>query len=350
MLEVKVIKHNLIFKTPGGTSRGILHQKPSWYFQLFNSDHPRIFGIGECSIIPNLSPDYKSELESFILQVANRIDFYIENPEELSKWPAIQFAIETALIDLHTGGKKLLFPSEFTDGTEPIDINGLVWMGTKDFMRTQIREKIDEGFRCIKLKIGAIDFDEEIEILREIRKNHGPETIELRLDANGAFHPNVALEKLNRLSEYYIHSIEQPIKAGQIEEMAILCKLSPIPIALDEELIGISDNHSRKDILNQIKPQFIILKPSLLGGLQKCEEWIQLADQHQTGWWITSALESNIGLNAIAQWAHQLHCDLPQGLGTGKLFTNNVDSPLIIKNAKLYHNPELVWDLNNIAL
>lgn len=350
MLKAKVTKYILIFKQAGGTSRGILHQKPSWFIKLFEFENPGIFGIGECSIIPGLSPDDKTVLDDFIGQVAENINFYLENPEELSQWPAIQFALETAKLDLKTGGKRILYPNEFSNGNAGIPINGLIWMGTKGFMRSQIREKIEEGFNCIKLKIGAINFDDEIEILKEIRKNYKAETIELRLDANGAFHRNNALKKLNELSKYDIHSIEQPIKAGQIEEMAELCKHSPIPIALDEELIGLQDFETKLNLLKRIKPRYIILKPSLLGGIKKSEGWIKMANDYQIGWWVTSALESNIGLNAIAQWTYQLKNDMPQGLGTGKIFSNNLASPLIIKNAQLYHDQKLQWDLNNKGL
>ncbi len=349
MLQATIIQHNLIFKQASGTSRGVLHQKPSWYIKIFHVKKPRIFGLGECSIIPGLSPDNINNLDSFLKDLAKNINFYVENPDKLTEWPSVQFGVETAMIDLKNGGKKLLFPSEFTDGNEPININGLIWMGPKEFMRTQIKEKIDSGYNCIKLKIGALNFEEEIEILREIRKNYSPETIELRLDANGAFHSDEALEKLNRLSEFYIHSIEQPIKVGQIEEMAKLCKLSPIEIALDEELIGVWNKELKHQLLESIKPHYIILKPSLLGGIKKSEEGIKIAEDCKVGWWVTSALESNIGLNAIAQWAYQLNSSLPQGLGTGKLFENNISSPLIIKNAKLYHDPEMVWDLNAIS-
>ncbi len=346
MLKATITKHQLIFKQAGGTSRGVLHQKPSWFLKVFDEENPKLFGVGECSIIPNLSPDNLSEIESLFDEISkNFSDFQVE---DLSNFPAVQFGLETALLDLENNGRRILFPGEFTEGKGSIDINGLIWMGSKDFMRSQIKEKIENGYHCIKLKIGALNFEDEIEILREIRNNFKPETIELRVDANGAFRPDQALEKLKRLSDFQIHSIEQPIKAGQIESMAELCRTSPLPIALDEELIGIKDVKHKQQLLEQIKPQFIILKPSLLGGFQKSEEWIKLANKIQIGWWVTSALESNIGLNVIAQWTHQLRNKMPQGLGTGKLFTNNIPSPLTIKNAKLFYQPHINWNLNSI--
>ncbi|PKP33069.1 MAG: o-succinylbenzoate synthase [Bacteroidetes bacterium HGW-Bacteroidetes-17] len=348
MLQATITKHILNFKQASGTSRGVLHQKPSWFFKIFDDKNPQTFGLGECSIIPGLSPDDSSDLEPFIHKVSENINAFIADKNALLTFPSVQFAIETALLDLGNNGHKLLYPSTFTEGKDSIKINGLIWMGTKEFMHKQIREKIEEGYNCIKLKIGSLDFEEEISLLKEIRIQFSPEIIELRLDANGAFHPENALEKLKRLSEFQVHSIEQPIKAGQIEEMANLCEQTPIPIALDEELIGINKMEAKRKLLAEIKPQYIILKPSLLGGFDKSSEWIKIATEHQIGWWVTSALESNIGLNAIAQWTYQLNNSMPQGLGTGKLFSNNIPSPLQIKDAKLFYLPENNWNLNQI--
>ena len=240
-----------------------------------------------------------------------------------------------ALKDLEIEGENILFPSEFTQGNDSIEINGLVWMGKSDFMRKQIIEKIEAGFSCIKLKIGAIDFDKEIELIKSIRKEFSEKDIEIRVDANGAFAVDNALEKLKILSEYGLHSIEQPIKQGQLEEMTRLCKQTPLPIALDEELISVNKFDKKRTLLQTIKPQYIILKPSLTGGFKASEEWIKIAQQNDIGWWITSALESNIGLNAIAQWTYTLGNKMPQGLGTGQLYKNNFDSPLYIKNGQL---------------
>jgi L-alanine-DL-glutamate epimerase-like enolase superfamily enzyme len=234
----------------------------------------------------------------------------------------------------------------FTEGKKVIPINGLVWMGDKEFMKNQIKDKIETGFSCIKMKIGAIDFEAEIELLRTIRNEFSSQEIELRVDANGAFNPKNALEKLKKLSELEIHSIEQPIMQGQVQEMATLCLKSPLPIALDEELIGVFSLQEKKKLLATINPQYIILKPSLVGGFQGSTEWIQLAQQNNCGWWITSALESNIGLNAIAQFTHTLNSSLPQGLGTGGLFSNNFVSPLAIKNGTLKYHPEKSWKFN----
>ncbi len=345
MLKATFRKHDLIFKQASGTSRGVLHQKPSWFIKLYDDQNPEVFGIGECSIIPGLSPDNLNKLETTLEYLTKNIDQFIKNPDLLISFPAVQFALETALIDFKNKGRRILFPGDFTKGKDSIDINGLIWMGTNEFMQKQIDEKLEQGFHCIKLKIGAIDFEEEISLLRKIRDRYNGKTIELRVDANGAFHPKDALGKLKRLSEFQIHSIEQPIKAGQFEKMAELCLQSPIPIALDEELIGYTNVISKNQLLDKIKPQYLILKPSLLGGFEKSEEWIQMAEKHKIAWWVTSALESNIGLSAIAQWTYQLHNPMPQGLGTGKLFTNNLDSPLEIKNAKLYYQAKKSWNL-----
>lgn len=347
MLKATVTKHSLIFKQAGGTSRGVLHEKPSWFLKVFDDKNPEVLGIGECSIIPHLSPDNLKEIESILYNISKDVSAF--RGADLIEFPAVQFGLETALLDLKNKGQRILFPSEFTNRGKSIDINGLIWMGSKKFMRTQVTEKIENGFKCIKLKIGALNFEDEIEILKEIRKNFNAETIELRVDANGAFAPDEALEKLKRLSDFQIHSIEQPINIGQFKKMAELCRITPLPIALDEELIGISDFAKKQKLLETIQPQYLILKPSLLGGLKKSEEWISLAEKHKIGWWVTSALESNIGLNAIAQWTYQLNNPMPQGLGTGKLFINNIPSPLNIKNAKLIYQPKINWNLNSIS-
>lgn len=251
-----------------------------------------------------------------------------------------------AFKSLQAENKFDLFPSEFTQNNQSIPINGLIWMGTEAFMKQQIQEKIEAGFRCIKMKIGAIDFETEYTLLKAIRKEFSAKDIELRVDANGAFSPDEALEKLKRLSELELHSIEQPIKAGQIEVMAKLCKQTPLPIALDEELIGVFKTSEKEVLLKTINPQFIILKPSFVGGFQGSTEWIQFAEKQQIGWWITSALESNVGLNAIAQWTYTLQSNLPQGLGTGSLFTNNFESPLTVKHGSLYYDHNKFWEFN----
>ncbi len=345
MLKAEAIKYTLIFKTPGGTSRGILTEKDSWFIKIYDEQEPGIFGVGECSILKGLSYDDRPDLENKIEEVVSKINEDID----LTKYPALKFAKEMALLDLENGGKRILFPSDFTSSKKNIPINGLVWMGEPDFMRAQIKDKIEKGFNCIKLKIGALDFEQELAILKEIRKHYSAKDIEIRVDANGAFHPDEALAKLKRLADFDLHSIEQPIKAGQIDKLATLCQSSPLPIALDEELIGIHEFKEQKKLLEKIRPQYIILKPSLTGGFQAGETWINLANKLNIGWWITSALESNIGLNAIAQWTATLNNSMPQGLGTGQVFSNNFESPLEIKNGELCHSNRS-WNLNALKL
>jgi len=338
---------NLQFKFPAGTSRGVLLHKPSSFLIL---EKDGFKGIGECSTIPDLSIDPQETYSTKLDEVCRLLNSGCEPDSiDLSTYPSIAFGLETALLDLKANGSKCLFPSSFTEGETGIPINGLVWMGDKAFMKKQIREKIEAGYHCIKLKVGAIDFETELEILSGLRQQFSPTDIELRLDANGAFNPNDALEKLDKLSKFNIHSIEQPIRQGQFEAMAELCRISPIPIVLDEELIGVKPA-DKEFILEKIKPAYIILKPSLIGGFKESEEWIRLAEKHNVGWWITSALEANIGLNAIAQWTATLNSNMPQGLGTGQLYHNNIPSPLEIRDAKLYYNIATDWDLSSILL
>lgn len=343
-MKASYFNYNLQFKFPAGTSRGILEHKPS-SFLIIEKDG--VIGIGECSTIPDLSIDppttYFQKLDEVCRSINEGGD---PNSIDLSAYPSIAFGLETALLDLVVNGSKCLFPSAFTEGKAGIPINGLVWMGDKAFMQKQIREKIDAGYRCIKLKVGAIDFDTELEIIANIRKQFSPDDMEIRLDANGGYAPENALEKLNRLSAFSIHSIEQPIEQKQFDAMAELCRQSPIPIVLDEEIIGVNSGE-KETLLQTIKPAYIILKPSLIGGFKQSEEWIRLAEKQNVDWWITSALESNIGLNAIAQWTFTLNSKLPQGLGTGQLYHNNIPSPLEIENAKLYYRNEKNWDLNS---
>lgn len=345
MIKAKYSILDLQFKFSAGTSRGVLLHKPSSFLIL---EKDGFTGIGECSTIPNLSIDsqdsYFTKLDELCQLLNEGCD---PNSIDLSAYPSIAFGLETALLDLKAKGSKCLFPSEFTEGKAGIPINGLVWMGDKVFMEKQIREKITAGFHCIKLKVGAIDFETELEIISGIRQQFSASDIELRLDANGAFDPKDALKKLGELAKYDIHSIEQPIRQGQYEAMAEVCHQSPIPIVLDEELIGVKST-DKGLLLEKIKPAYIILKPSLLGGFRESEEWISMAKKHNIRWWITSALESNIGLNAIAQWTATLGSPLPQGLGTGQLYHNNIPSPLEIKDAKLFYQASNHWDLSSI--
>lgn len=334
----------MIFKRPAGTSRGVLNTKDSWFIFIKDTSDKRKVGIGEVSTIIDLSIDPPDKIEAELQWLCKNItkaESWVQ--ERGQQFPAIRFGLETALLDLKSQKSYIHYDTQFTHGKIGIPINGLVWMGSPEFMRAQIQEKIEIGFDCIKIKIGAINFEQELEIISDIRSKFDAKQIELRLDANGAFAPNEALEKLKRLSAYGIHSIEQPIKAGQSQEMALLCEKSPIPIALDEELIAV-ESVSIPPLLREINPQYVILKPSLLGGLEASEQFIREAEKLKIKWWATSALESNIGLNAIAQWVFNKQNLLPQGLGTGQLYTNNIQSPLEIKNAALFYNPALQWE------
>ncbi|MCX6352862.1 MAG: o-succinylbenzoate synthase [Bacteroidetes bacterium] len=328
---------HLHFKKPAGTSRGELLNKPS-YFLTITDNETGISGVGECSILPNLSLDDVPEVAVKLQEICYNINQHqsFELPVWINKFPAVRFALEMALLDLNNGGNALFYDTDFTIGKFGIPINGLIWMGNPSEMWQQIVEKIEAGFSVIKMKVGAIDFDSELSLIKKIRDTYGNK-IELRLDANGAFGLDEAKKKLNALAPYNIHSIEQPIQAGNLPAMATLCSNSPIPIALDEELIGINSFDEKRQILNYIKPKYIILKPSLIGGFAMAEEWMDLAENNNIGWWATSALESNIGLNAIAQWVSQFKPKMPQGLGTGGLFTNNTPSLLFIENGNLFY-------------
>lgn len=330
-------KHLLKFKKPAGTSRGFLLEKPCWLLKIKDNEQG-IEGIGECSIIPGLSIDNELLIDEWLHAVCNKIN-ETQNLSEhfpgLEKFPAIQLALESAILDLKGGGKRVLFDNPFSRGEEGIKINGLVWMAGVEDMFGQAKDKIETGFSTLKFKIGAIDFEAELNLLQKVRNAFGQE-IEIRLDANGAFSNDEALAKLERLSKFHIHSIEQPIKPGNWAEMQKICKNSPIPIALDEELIGIAGTGQKTELLKTTQPQYIILKPSLIGGFKAADEWIALAEEKSTGWWATSALESNIGLNAISQWTAEKNPGLPQGLGTGGLYVNNFPSGLKTIREKLW--------------
>lgn len=340
IMDFKVQKYDLNFRFDAGTSRGVLKKKASWFIQLEDENRK---GIGECGILKGLSVEnfdtYEEDLKVILNEYCNDPEAF--NWKALDQYPSIKFGLEMAERDLENGGDGILFKNSFTSGNEPIKINGLVWMGDYSFMYDQIKKKIDQGFHCIKIKIGAIDFEKEISLLKYIRSEFSQTDIEIRVDANGAFSSEEAMQKLDILSKYDLHSIEQPIKQGQWEMMSQLCAHTPIPIALDEELIGIYGIDKKRDLIDSIRPQYIILKPSLIGGYSASEEWIQIANDYGVGYWVTSALESNIGLNAIAQWTHELGVDMPQGLGTGELYHNNFSGPLSIKNGALHFNPEI---------
>ncbi|SIQ76081.1 o-succinylbenzoate synthase [Maribacter ulvicola] len=339
-------KYLLNFKNPSGTSRGVLRTKETWFLILEEGDK---WGIGECGLFRGLSYDDVPEYEEKCASVAQNIkQGESELLKQLRNFPSIHFGVEQAFMSLRSKNPLHLFESTFLNDQKPISINGLVWMGNKEFMHQQIEEKLKSGFSCIKMKIGAIDFDAEIALLKSIRARYSKEDIELRVDANGAFTPQEALSKLEILSKLHLHSIEQPIKQGQWEEMKDLCAATPLPIALDEELIGIVDVTKKQELLQTIQPQYIILKPSLVGGFAGSYEWIKIAEKNKIGWWVTSALESNIGLNAIAQWTATLGNEMPQGLGTGSLFTNNIDSPLAVIDGSLSYDSAKEWNKNLI--
>jgi O-succinylbenzoate synthase len=349
-LKASYHKYILNFKRPSGTSRGVMTEKETWFI-ILEKDGKK--GIGECGILRGLSiddlPDYEEKLQWTCANIHLGKD---QLWEALLEFPSIQFGVEMAFQSLASETPFLLFPSSFTNATKSIAINGLVWMGSAAFMKQQIEEKLADGFRCIKLKIGAIDFDKELQLLRFIRQHFSPDQVEIRVDANGAFDSNEALYKLTQLSEFVLHSIEQPIQKNNTDSMSELCKTTPFPIALDEELIGVFTVAEKEELLLKIKPQYIILKPSFVGGFRGTQEWISLAEKHNIGWWITSALESNIGLNAIAQWTFLLNNSMPQGLGTGALYTNNFDCPLHVSQGQLWYSNVLNWgfDIGNFLL
>ena len=342
-MKATFFKHTLQFKQASGTSRGVLTLKDTWFIKLENNI---LKGIGECGMFKGLSIDHRDDFELKLKWTCQNIDLGLEVLlGQLVSFPSIQFGLEMAFASLNNKSPFELFPSEFTKGKDSIPINGLIWMGESSFMKQQIKDKLEGGFSCIKLKIGALDFETELAILKSIRNEYDMQTIEIRIDANGAFKPNEALEKLKQLSDYNLHSIEQPINQGQIDDMAQLCLDTPIPIALDEELIGIFSVTNKQFLLQTIKPQYIILKPTLVGGFKGSQQWIDVAESNKIGWWVTSALESNIGLNAIAQWTYTLNNTLPQGLGTGGLFTNNVQAPLVVRSGRLFYDLKTKWNL-----
>lgn len=343
-MQASYILYTLNFKRPSGTSRGVLTTKETWFLLLADGDKT---GIGECGILRSLSIDDRPDYEQMLKWVCSNIHLGKDKLwEELKEFPSIQFGVEMAFASLEAQNTFKLFPSEFTEGKAAIPINGLIWMGDKQYMKSQIQEKVETGFNCIKMKIGAIDFNTELDLLKYIRNEFSSENIELRVDANGAFSPDDALEKLKRLSEYDLHSIEQPIRQGQLEAMASLCEKTPLPIALDEELIGVFDFEKKKQLLDIINPQYVIFKPSLIGGFKGTQQWIDLAKSRDIGWWITSALESNIGLNAISQWTFLQDNLMPQGLGTGSLYTNNIKSPLQVSNGEIQYSQDVSWEFN----
>lgn len=337
-------KRILEFIHAAGTSRGVLKIKPSWYIYLYDELAPDYKGIGEVSIIPGLSKDDENTIEQKLSVLCAAINENSQNLDEIiADYPAIKFGLETALLDFESKGSKILFESDFTRGESGIPTNGLIWMGNSDEMMARVKQKLDAGFRCLKMKIGAVDIEEELQIIRNLRREYSSSVLELRVDANGAFTYTEAKGILQKLADWEVHSIEQPIMPTQIDEMADLCSTSPIPVALDEELIGIAPYENKFKLIDIIRPQYLILKPSLLGGLGESNDWINIAKQLGIGWWVTSALESNIGLSAIAQWVAGLETSMHQGLGLGNLYKKNIDSPLELHGEKLFYNTERKW-------
>ena len=335
-MNARVIEYKLQFKRPAGTSRGVLNHRRVWYLVLEKEGR---IGVGECAPLPGLSAETIPEVEQVLAALAADPDGFCAQADQERMPSSVRFALETALGDLEQAGTQILFPSGFTRGEKGILINGLIWMGEVSFMKEQVRQKLDSGWRCIKLKIGALQFEEELAILKDIRSEYSADDVILRVDANGGFSPDQVLDRLGQLAELGIHSIEQPIAKGQWQHMAGLCRKSPLDIAFDEELIGITKREEKIRLLDTLSPHYLVLKPSLHGGMKGCDEWIELADARGIGWWVTSYLESDLGLNAIAQWTFLKQTHLHQGLGTGKLFTNNLDSPLEIRGEQLFFDP-----------
>ena len=353
-LQFEVIPHLLKFRFEAGTSRGSFTEKETWFIKVWEKGNPDCIGWGEASPLKGLSIDYSTNYETELRALLNTLST-LDFPEETevllhfiavntpTEKPSVRFGLETALLDLLNGGKQIIFDTPFVQGKTRIPINGLIWMGEKAFMQKQIDEKLKAGFNTIKLKIGAIEFDTELGLLESIREQYSANDITLRVDANGAFTETDVMGKMEQLAALEIHSIEQPIKSGQYELMKTLCAESPLDIALDEELIGVNTKEEKKALLERIQPQYVILKPALLGGVLSCQEWIEIAESLNIGWWMTSMLEANIGLNAIAQFTAQYNLTLPQGLGTGQLYHNNIDSPLEIRKGELIYNKVKGW-------
>ncbi len=359
-LVIEIIPYSLAFKFAARTSRGPMTEHNTWILKVWDDNQPLVLGYGECAPFEGLSIDHRPDYSQKIKLALKAIDGR-EIPASLddiatyvsfidNRLPSVKMGLETALRDLYYDGQQKIFDSSFYNQHSNIDINGLVWMGDQDEMLTRLREKVNMGYECVKIKIGALNFSDELEIIKQARAMNDAENLSLRVDANGAYTVLEAKKVLNDLAVYQIHSIEQPIKAGQREAMKELCATSPVPIALDEELIGISNWQKKKELLVTIKPQFIVLKPTLLGGFNATAEWIDLAQNLNIGWWITSALESNIGLNAICQFTAQYDLRMPQGLGTGGLYHNNVPSPLKINNGKIFLDEDKQWNFHLLKL
>lgn len=349
MIRATWQEHSLTPRFPLGTSKGVIAERTVWYLLAWDPDRPQQRGIGEVALFPGHSKEFPADVRTKLHELCKDTSNWTERLSgDLVHVPSVRFAVEQCLKDLSVSGSKVMFPTAFTLGREGIPINGLVWMGDKEAMRERIQAQIQGGSRCIKMKIGAIGIEDELELLAEVRSTFPASDLALRVDANGAFTHGNAWPVLERLAELEVESIEQPLAAGLYESMAELCARTPIPIALDEDLIGMNTWALKKDLLDMVRPQHIVIKPSMVGGWAAAQEWIELAEERQVGWWITSALESSIGLNAIAQWTATLNVKIPQGLGTGSVYTDNIPSPLQLRNAKLHYRPEVAWDLERL--
>ncbi len=335
-------RYRLDFRFTAITSRESLTYKDTYFIKIWHEDCPGVYGLGEAALFRGLSCDDRPGYEEMVAAVCREPEIYSADISLLDGWPSIKTGFETAIADLASGGRRCPFAS----GSWSIPINGLIWMGDRHTMRERVDAKLAEGFPCIKIKIGGIDFQDELDLLAYLR-SRDPE-VEIRLDANGAFRPDEVLGRLERLAGFGIHSIEQPVRAGQYVEMARICRESPIPVALDEELIGLNDTVKRREMLSEIRPAYIILKPTLCGGFSGADEWIRLAEETGAGWWATSALESNIGLNAIGSWLSTKDTDMPQGLGTGQLYHNNIPSPLVQCGNRVSVDPRGLWDTDGL--
>jgi O-succinylbenzoate synthase len=357
MLCLTYSRRDLRFNFPARTSRGALTTHTAYFLHLHEGVTPAAgapVGLGEAAPLAGLSPDFSPDFEAQVAGVCqqfNEAKFSAFSAAQVPALigpdlPALRFALETAALDYARGGTRQLYDNAFARGQQGIPINGLVWMGDAAFMRQQIKQKLTAGFSCLKLKIGSLDFATELDLLAEIRAVAGPADLTLRVDANGAFSPEEAPARLDALSQFAIHSIEQPIRAGQPAALAGLCQTSPIPVALDEELIGVTDPRAQELLLDTVRPAYIVLKPTLLGGHAATRHWIALAQARRIGWWLTSALESNVGLNAVAQLTGEYElANFAQGLGTGQLYHNNIAAPLDINQGKLYFAPEQSWEM-----
>jgi O-succinylbenzoate synthase len=352
MLSLSYQRRALRFNFPARTSRGALTEHVAYYLELRDVRHSGLVGWGEAAPLAGLSPDYGPDFEAHVQQLCHTLNgkryAFLEDIEPASlvaaEFPALRFALETAVLDLAQGGRHQLYPNAFSQGKVGLPINGLVWMGDAAFMREQIRQKLTAGYACLKVKIGSLDFATELALLAEIRAEAGPDQLMLRVDANGAFSPAEAMGKLAQLAKFDIHSIEQPIAAGQWAALAEVCRHSPVPVALDEELIGLTDPTAQARLLEAVRPPYLVLKPTLLGGHAATQRWIALAETHGLGWWMTSALESNIGLNAVAQLTGEYDvAGFAQGLGTGQLYHNNVAAPLRIEQGQLHYDAAGHW-------